>query len=307
MKILVSDPLAPEALDRLKSAKGVEVDVKTEMSPDELVKTIGDYDAIVVRSATKVTADVVNAGKNLKVIARAGIGLDNVDVEAAKKAGVKVANTPAASSISVAELALAHMFALSRGIPRGTSGLKAGKWEKKALKGVELHNKTLGIVGTGRIGRELAKRAAALGMTVLGYDPYVTQADLGDAAVKLVSLDELLGNSDFISLHLPRTDETAHLLSKAQFAKMKKGVRIVNCARGGVVDEDALYDAIVAGQVAGAALDVFEKEPPGKHRLLALDEVIATPHIGAATVEGQYRVGIEVVDRVLEELGIPRA
>ena len=218
MKILVSDPLAPEALERLKAAQGVAVDVKTEMTPEELVGAIGEYDAIVVRSATKVTGDVVAAGKNLKVIGRAGIGLDNIDVKAAEKAGIKVVNTPAASSISVAELALAHMFALSRQIPKGTAGLKAGKWEKKALKGVELYNKTLGIIGTGRIGRELAKRAAALGMTVLGYDPYITQADLGDVQVKLVPLDELLEKSDFISLHLPKTEETTHLLGQREFA-----------------------------------------------------------------------------------------
>ncbi|KPJ53435.1 3-phosphoglycerate dehydrogenase [candidate division TA06 bacterium DG_24] len=307
MKILVSDPLAPEALERLKAAQGVAVDVKTEMTPEELVGAIGEYDAIVVRSATKVTGDVVAAGKNLKVIGRAGIGLDNIDVKAAEKAGIKVVNTPAASSISVAELALAHMFALSRQIPKGTAGLKAGKWEKKALKGVELYNKTLGIIGTGRIGRELAKRAAALGMTVLGYDPYITQADLGDVQVKLVPLDELLEKSDFISLHLPKTEETTHLLGQREFAKMKKGVRIINCARGGTIDENALYDAIVGDQVAGAALDVFETEPPGEHKLMGLDQVIGTPHIGAATIEGQYRVGIEVVDRVLEGLGVQRA
>jgi D-3-phosphoglycerate dehydrogenase len=252
---------------------------------------------MVVRSATKVTDKVIDAMDTMKFIVRGGVGLDNIDREAAKKKGIEVTNTPEASSISVAELSIGHMLSLCRHIPRGTSGLKGGKWEKKQLKGCEVFGKTLGLIGMGRIATEVARRASGLGMSVIAYDPYVKSVEGVD--VKLVGLDELLGQADFISLHLPRTDETAHMLGKDQFAKMKDGVRLVNCARGGIIDEDALFDALQSGKVAGAAIDVFEKEPATDNKLFTLDNVIGTPHIGASTREGQGRVGSSVAEKIV--------
>ncbi len=290
MKVLISDPIAKEGIEILKNA-GFEVVEKTGMSPEELVKTIPEFDAIIVRSATKVTKDVIEAGKNLKVIGRAGVGLDNVDAEAAKEKGIKVLNTPAATSISVAELALGMMLSAARMIPQATASTKAGKWEKKKFHGFELFGKTLGIIGIGRIGAELAKRAKAMGMKVIAYDPYVKSSEFAD----LVDLDTLLKNSDFISLHIPKTKETEHILNHSAFEKMKDGVVIVNCARGGVVDEDALYDVLVSGKVKVACLDVFEVEPPKEH-------IILTPHIGAQTEEGQQRAGVQIAELVKEAL-----
>lgn len=302
MKILISDPLAREAVEMLEGREGFKVDVKTELAPEELVASIGNYDALVVRSATKVTEDVIKAGKNLKLIARAGVSLSNIDLKAAKAAGIPVVSTPAASSISVAELTIAHLLALSRHIPQGTASLKAGKWEKKMMMGMEVFGKTLGIIGTGRIGREVAKRAHALGMEVLGYDPFVTKEDLAGVPVEMASLNELLKTSDYITLHLPLTEKSRHLLGKTELEKVKEGVRIINCSQGGVVDEEALYEALLSKRVTGAALDVFEREPPKSNKLFELDSVIATPHIGASTVEAQYRVGIEVAQKVIEHL-----
>ena len=249
-----------------------------------------------------MTRQVIEHGVNLKAIGRAGIGLDNIDLEAAKEHNIKVLNTPGATSISVAELALGHMLALARHIPQATASLKAGKWEKKRFMGVELYGKTLGIIGIGRIGREVAKRALALGMDLLAYDPYVKEESVRDLGVKLLPLDDVLAHSDYITVHVPLTEETRHLLSTEEFAKMKDGVRIVNCARGGVVDEEALYEALVSGKVVGAALDVFEEEPPKESKLLQLDNVIATPHIGASTVEGQRRAGVEIAEKMIEAL-----
>ncbi|MEO0122899.1 MAG: hydroxyacid dehydrogenase [candidate division WOR-3 bacterium] len=297
MKVLISDPIAKEGIEILKKS-GFEVVEKTGMTPDELIKTIPDFDAIIVRSATKVTKEVIEAGKKLKVIGRAGVGLDNVDAEAAKAKGIKVVNTPAATSISVAELALGMMLSAARMIPQATASTKAGKWEKKRFHGTELYGKTLGIIGIGRIGSELAKRAKALGMEVIAYDPYVNSTDFG----KIVDFDTLLKNSDFISLHIPKTKETTHLLNKSAFDKMKNGVIIVNCARGGVVDEDALYDALVSGKVKVACLDVFEVEPAKEHKLFSLEQVILTPHIGAQTDEGQQRAGVQIAELVRDAL-----
>jgi D-3-phosphoglycerate dehydrogenase len=297
MKVLISDPIAKEGVEILKKS-GLEVVEKPGLPPEELVKTIPEFDGIIVRSATKVTKDVIQAGKNLKVIGRAGVGLDNVDAEAAKAKGIKVVNTPAATSVSVAELALGMMFGAARMIPQATASTKAGKWEKKKFHGFELSGKTLGLIGIGRIGSELAKRAKALGMEVIAYDPYVNKSDFA----AIVDFDALLQKSDYISLHIPKTKETANILNKAAFDKMKKGVVIVNCARGGVVDEDALYDAIVAGTVRVAGVDVYATEPAKEHKLFSLDQVILTPHIGAQTEEGQQRAGIQIAELVRDAL-----
>lgn len=297
MKVLVSDPLAKEGIEILKKA-GIDVDEKTGLPAEELIKIIPEYDAIIVRSATKVTKEVIDAGKNLKVIGRAGVGLDNVDRDTAKSRNIKVVNTPAATSISVAELALGMMFSAARQIPQATVSTRAGKWEKKKFKGFELFGKTLGIIGVGRIGTELAKRAQALGMTVLAFDPYVKTAQHAE----IVDMDTLLKRADYISLHIPKTPETTHILNKAAFEKMKDNVVIVDCARGGVVDEDALYDALTSGKVRIAAMDVFEVEPAKEHKLFALDQVIATPHVGAQTAEGQLRAGLQIAELVRDAL-----
>jgi D-3-phosphoglycerate dehydrogenase len=297
MKIIITDPIDPEGVKILTDA-GFTVDEKPGISPEELLKIIPEYNALIVRSATKVTAEVINAGKNLKVIGRAGVGLDNVDHKAAEARGIKVVNTPEATSVSVAELALGMMFACARQIPQATASLRAGKWEKKAFKGIELYGKTLGIIGSGRIGTELAKRALALGMKVLVNNRSGCKPQYGE----LCSREELLSKSDFISLHIPKTPETYHLLNKEAFARMKKGVIIINCARGGVIDETALFEAIQSGQVAAAALDVYEEEPVKDFRLFSLPQVIGTPHIGAQTKEGQRRAGVQIAEKVRDAL-----
>jgi len=298
-KVLASDPLAPEAVAAMRDA-GLEVDEKTDLTPEQLIEEIGAYDAIVIRSATKVRAPVIDAGTNLKLVVRAGVGLDNVDVGYAEEKGVSVRNTPAASSNSVAELALGHMLSLARNIGRGTVSIKAGKWEKKALKGVELDGKTLGIVGIGRIGCALAAKAQALGMTAIAYDAYLDTCPVAGAA-EMVDMDRLLAESDFISLHIPFDPAVGATFGSPEFSKMKDGVRIVNCARGGVIDEGALVDAMKSGKVAGAALDVFETEPVATdHTLFELENVSLTPHIGAATVEAQLRVGAEAAQIVVD-------
>jgi D-3-phosphoglycerate dehydrogenase len=297
MKVLVSDPIAEQGIKILKDA-GIEVVEQGGLSPEELAKVIGEYDGIIVRSATKVTKEVIEAAANLKVIGRAGIGLDNVDRETAKAKNIKVVNTPTATSISVAELAMGMMFAAARRIPQASISTKAGKWEKKQFKGLELYGKTLGIIGIGRIGTELAKRAQALGMKTLAYDPNVASHNIAE----IVDLDTLLQQSDYISLHIPKTEETAHILNKAAFEKMKDGVTIINCARGGVVDEEALFNAIKAGKVRIAAIDVYEAEPAKQNKLFELDQVVATPHIGAQTKEGQTRAGVQIAELVRDAL-----
>ncbi len=299
MKVLISDPVSESAINKMKEA-GHEVDVKPDVTPEELLEIIPDYEALVVRSRTKVRKPLLEKAKNLKLIVRGGVGIDNIDVEDAKNAGIEVRNTPAASSASVAELAVGHMFSLARHIPRGTASLKTGEWIKKKLKGIELSGKTLGIIGIGRIGKETAKKATALGMNVIAYDPYVKETDV--EGVSFVSPDELLSKSDFISLHLPHNEKTHHLISSEQLSKMKGNAYLVNCARGGIVDEDALYDALSSGKIAGAAFDVFEAEPPVDNKLLTLDNFFCTPHIGASTNEGQARVGDEVA-KIINEFG----
>ena len=293
MKVIITDGIAKAGVKMLQDA-GIEVDERPGLPPADLIQAIPAYDAIIVRSATKVTADVINAGTNLKVVGRAGVGLDNVDKKAADARGIKVVNTPAATSVTVAELALGHMLACARSIPQATQSLREGKWEKKAFKGTELFGKTLGLIGSGRIGIELGKRAIAMGMSVLVYDPFIKESPVG----KLVELPEMLKSADYISLHVPKTDKTFHMINKDSIAQMKKGVVIVNCARGGVVDEEALYEALKSGQVGAAALDVFENEPIKDFKLFSLPNVIGTPHVGAQTKEGQERAGIGIAEEV---------
>jgi len=295
MKILICDATDASAVETMRAA-GLEVDVRDKITPEELPEVLPAYDGMVVRSRTQVRAPLIDAAPNLKVIVRGGVGLDNIDVDYALSKGIVVLNTPAASSASVAELVLGYMFAMARHIYETTTSMKAGKWEKKKFKGDELGGKILGILGLGNIGREVARRAKALDMTVIAYDPYVT----GFKDVEMVSFDEIIARSDYLTLHLPHTEETHHIISTPEFAKMKPGVRVINCARGGVIDEDALYDALVSGKVAGAALDVYAKEPCEGHKLFDLDQVIGSPHIGAATKEAQGRVGAEVAAKLIE-------
>jgi len=295
MKVLICDPVAQSAVEGIKNI-GLDVEVNDSISVDELMDVIGEYNAIVVRSRTKVRKPLIDKAENLKVIVRGGVGLDNIDVAYAESKGISVLNTPAASSASVAELAIGYLFALARRIPQTTASMRAGLWEKKKFKGTEIGGKILGVIGFGRIGQETAKRASALGMDVIAYDPYIT-ADDGHV---LVPLDELLAKSDYITLHVPHMESTHHIINAESIEKMKDGVRIINCARGGVVDEQALYEAIKSGKVAGAALDVFEKEPPEGSSLFELEEVLGSPHIGASTVEGQGRVGSEIVERLAD-------
>jgi D-3-phosphoglycerate dehydrogenase len=295
MKVLVCDKTEKECIEQMRAA-GLTVDANFEITPEDLMTVLPAYDVAVVRSRTKIRQPLIDVCPNLKLIVRGGVGLDTIDVEYARGKGITVKNTPLASSDSVAELAIGYMFALARSICKATSTMKAEKWEKKAFEGVELGGKTLGLIGIGNIGKEVAARANALGMTVIASDPYVKEA----AGVKLVSLDELLAKADYISLHLPKTKESADMIGAAQFAKMKDGVRIINCARGGIVNEQALYDALNSGKVAGAAIDVFAEEPPTDWKLLKLDNVIGSPHIGAQTKEAQGRVAAEVAEKLIE-------
>jgi D-3-phosphoglycerate dehydrogenase len=298
MKLLVCDPTDASAIEAMREG-GVEVVVQDDITAEELEEVIAGYDAMVVRSRTKVREPLIDKATNLKVIIRGGVGLDNIDVAYAESKGIEVRNTPEASTNAVAELVIGYMLALVRQIPQVTASMKAGQWEKKAFsKGTELAGKVLGVVGCGRIGTDVGRKAAALGMEVLGCDPYVTKFD---ACMCAVDQEELLGRADFITIHVPYLDETRYLLGENSFPKMKDGVYIINCGRGGTVDEAALYEAIVSGKVAGAALDVFEdeKEERGKS-LMSLPQVIGSPHIGAGTVEAKARVGEEVARIAVE-------
>ena len=293
MKVLVCDPISSCACDSMRNA-GLQVDVMDTITPEKLLEVIPEYHAMVVRSRTKVKKPVLDAGSNLQVVVRGGVGVDNIDVEYAEKKGVRVLNTPAASTESVAELALAYVFALARPIVQASESIKAGKWEKSKFHGTEIQGKTLGIIGVGRIGSVVAQRAAALGMIVLGYDACAVGAV---PFMMLTSLDELLARADYITIHIPLTPESHHMINVESIAAMKNGVRIIDCARGGVIDEDALYEAIVAGKVAGAALDVFETEPlPADYKLVQLPQVICSPHMGAMTAEATERIGDEVAE-----------
>ncbi len=297
MKVLICDPLAESAVARLREA-GLEVVEKTGMSPEELAQELAKgYDAIVVRSATKVRKAAIDAAVGLRLIVRAGVGLDNIDVEYAREKGIEVRNTPRASTDSVAELALAHMLALARSLPQATISLREGKWEKKAFKGIELSGKTLGVIGIGRIGQAVARRALCLGMRVIAFDKFVKESPIPE--VRMVPLEELLGEADFVTLHVP-PDPAGPVIGQQEIARMKDGAYLINCARGGVVDEAALLAALNSGKLAGAGLDVFEEEPPKDMELLRHPKVSLTPHIGAQTREAQARVGDEVVDILLE-------
>lgn len=300
-KILITEPFGEDAVNLLKE-EGLDVVLKIHPSEEELAGMLEGFDALIVRSRTKVTEPVIKAGKNLTVIGRAGVGVDNIDVPAATRQGIIVMNAPDANTISTAELAMTLIMALSRNIYQAVSSLRSKKWDKSKLSGTELYGKTLGIIGLGRIGSTVAVRAAAFGMSVIAYDPFVSIEKAKKLSVKLVSLDELLGQSDYITLHLSLNKETRHLLGKNAFAKMKTGVRIVNCSRGGVIDETALYNAIKEKKVAGCALDVFEKEPPVDNPLLELDELIATPHLGASTQEAQTNVSLQIARQVKKAL-----
>ncbi|MGQ9631234.1 MAG: phosphoglycerate dehydrogenase [bacterium] len=302
MKILVSDPIADEGLKILRSERDIQVDVKTKLPPEDLRRIIGEYDALIVRSETRVTKEIIEAGSKLKVIGRAGVGLDNVDVKEATRRGIIVMNTPDGNTISTAELTISMMLALSRNIPQAYISLRSGKWDRKSYTGTEVYNKTLGIIGLGRIGGAVAKRAQGLGMRVIGYDPYISEERSTKLEVKFVDLPTLYRESDYITVHTPLTEETKGLIGEKEFAQMKRGVRIINCARGGIVDEKALYNALKSGKVAGAALDVYNIEPPVGNPLLELDNVIATPHLGASTAEAQTQVSIDIAKQVLEVL-----
>ena len=298
-KVLVCGNLSEAGLKILEQAEGIEVDRKGELSQDQLLEIIASYDGVVVRSDTKITAPVIAAGEKLKVVGRAGTGVDNIDVAAATQRGIVVMNTPGGNTVTTAEHTLALMVSLARNVPQATASMKAGKWEKKKFSGVELLDKVLGIVGTGKIGSVVASRAQGFGMRVVAFDPYLTREAAAKMKIELVTLDELLSLADFITVHTPMTPETKNIINKDAFAKMKNGVRIINCARGGLVNETDLYDAIKSGKVAGAALDVFVQEPiPTDHPLLSLDQVVCTPHLGASTAEAQVNVAVAIAEQL---------
>ncbi len=300
-RVLVCDKISDEGVKLLSLEQDFEVDVKTGLKEDELVSIIDNYDAMIVRSATKVTRRIIEAGSRLKVIGRAGTGVDNIDVEAATEKGIVVMNTPGANTVAAAEHAVAMLMALARKIPQANASMKQGKWEKKKFMGVEVRNKVLGIVGIGRIGSYVAKMAQGLNMEVIAYDPYISEEAATSLGVRLVSLDELLETADFVSVHTPLTSETKYLLNKERLLKMKKGAYLVNCARGGIVKEDDLYEVLVSGHLAGAALDVFEEEPVSPDNpLLKLDNVICTPHIGASTREAQEVVAVAIAQQIID-------
>ncbi len=300
-KVLISDKLSPRAAEIFKD-RGVDVDIKVGMTPEELIACIGDYDGLAIRSATKVTAEVLAAADNLKVVGRAGIGVDNVDIPEATARGVVVMNTPFGNSITTAEHAIAMMFALARQIPAADRSTQDGKWEKSRFMGVELTGKTLGVIGCGNIGSIAAERAVGLRMRVIAFDPYLSTERAADLGVEKVELDDLFARADFITLHTPLTDGTRGIIDAAAFAKMKDGVRIVNCARGGLIDEADLKDALDSGKVAGAALDVFEVEPAKDNPLFGHEKLVATPHLGASTTEAQENVALQVAEQLSDYL-----
>jgi D-3-phosphoglycerate dehydrogenase len=301
MKVLISDKLSPAAVDIFR-ARGIETDIKTGLTPAELRAIIGNYDGLAIRSSSKVTRELLDAAPNLKVVGRAGIGVDNVDVKSATARGVVVMNTPYGNAITTAEHAIAMMFALARQIPEASASTKAGKWEKNRFMGVELSAKTLGLIGCGNIGSIVADRAQGLKMRVVAFDPYLTEQRALDLGVEKVELDELLTRADIITLHTPLTETTKNILSREALARTKRGVRIVNCARGGLIDEAALSDALKSGHVAGAALDVFEVEPATDSPLFGLENVVCTPHLGAATAEAQENVALQVAEQMSDFL-----
>ena len=303
MKVLVADDLSADGVAILKRGKGLTVDVRVGLKPAELKEVLGEYDALAVRSATKVTAEILEAGKRLKVIGRAGVGVDNVDLAAANRRGVVVMNTPGGNTITVAELTVAMMMAVSRHIPQATASLRAGKWEKKKFEGRELFNKTLGVIGIGNIGSVVVERCLAMTMKVVAFDPFISAEAAKRLGCELVDLDTLYARADYVSLHVPFTEQTKNLVGAAALAKMKKGAFLVNCARGGIVDEAALCEALKSGHLGGAALDVFATEPVSpENPLLKLDNFICTPHLGASTHEAQQNVAVALAEQMVEYL-----
>ncbi|MBW1696028.1 MAG: phosphoglycerate dehydrogenase [Deltaproteobacteria bacterium] len=302
LNVLISDNLDEAGIDLFRKEPGVDVDIKTGLSEAQLKDIICSYHALIIRSGTLVTEDILASASRLRVIGRAGVGLDNVDVVAATRRGIVVMNTPGTNSVATAEHTIAMLLSLSRNIPRGTSSVKSGCWEKKQLQGREIFNKVIGVIGFGKIGSIVADRARGLKMKAIVYDPFVTSERIQKAGFKSVSLQELYRQSDYITVHVPKTKKTTNFINADAFEQMKTGVMIINCARGGIVDEKALYEAIISGKVAGAALDVFENEPPGSSPLLKLDQVICTPHIGASTQEAQANVSIAVANQVIKYL-----
>jgi D-3-phosphoglycerate dehydrogenase len=299
-KVLLTDGLEKGGQEILGAV--AQVDNKKDITPEEVLKVIGEYDAVIVRGRTKLTPDVFNAATKLKVAGRAGVGVDNINLDAAKAHGVTVVNSPMATTVAVAELTLGLMLSLIRDIPRADAGMKEGNWLKKELKGTELFKKTLGVIGFGRIGASVAERAKAFGMEVVAFDPLLDANEIEKRGGSPVSLDELLGKADLITMHLPLTAESRSLLNADAFAKMKPGVRVICAARGGVIDEAALLEALNSGKVAGAALDVFTTEPPGKIDLASHPKVVCTPHIGAETVEAQARAALDIASEVVAAL-----
>lgn len=302
MKVLVSDPLSEVGIKIFQETPGIDVDVNTGLSAEQLKGIIGQYDGLAVRSATKVTAEIIEAADSLKVIGRAGIGLDNVDIPAASQRGIVVMNTPEGNTITTAEHTIAMILALSRNIPQATASLKEGKWEKKKLQGREVFNKTLGLIGIGHIGRIVADRAKGMKMKVIVHDPYIKPETVERLDFEPVSFEELLERADYITIHTPKTDETVNMIDREAISKMKKGAMVINCARGGIVNEDDLYEALKEGRLGGAALDVFETEPPGKMDLMGLSNFICTPHLGASTREAQDNVAKDVAEQIVAYL-----
>jgi len=302
MRVLVSDNMAYEGVEIFKKTPGIEVDVITKHTPEELKELVSNYDGLVVRSSSKITKEILESADKLTVIGRAGAGVDNIDVQAASKKGIVVMNTPGGNTVTTGEHAIAMMLSLARKIPQATASMKAGKWEKNRFMGNEYCNKTLGIIGIGRIGNVVADRAKGLKMNVLAYDPFIAPEAAEKMGITLATLDEIYGSADFISVHTPKNKETTGMINAEAFAKMKKGVFIINCARGGIISEKDLYDALVSGKVAGAALDVFEEEPTKNTALIALDNVICTPHLGASTDEAQTSVAIAIAEQMVDYL-----
>lgn len=301
-KVLIMDGVSEKGLIPLKKESKIEVVIGSKMTEDELVNVIGDYDAMIVRSATKVTPRVLENAPKLKVVGRAGVGVDNINLDAATQHGVLVVNAPDGNTIAATEHTIAMMLALARNIPQAVAKMKNGIWDKKAFLGVELRNKTLGVIGLGRIGSAVARRAKAMEMDIVAYDPFINEEKAASMGIKLVTLEELYPVADFITMHMPKTKETYRMLGEQAFSKMKDGVRVINCARGGIVDEEALYKYMKSGKVAGAALDVFEKEPNTQSPLFEMDNFIATPHLGASTAEAQLNVAIDVAEEIVKAL-----
>ncbi|MBV7332978.1 phosphoglycerate dehydrogenase [Chloroflexi bacterium TSY] len=303
MKILVSDPLSEAGLNPLREAESVEVDIQTELTPEQLLDVIGDYEALIVRSSTQVTREVVESGQHLRVIARAGVGVDNIDVEAATQAGIIVVNAPTGNTVAAAEHTIAMLMAMARNIPQADAHVREGEWKRSRFTGIEVCDKVLGSVGLGRVAQEVARRAQGLGMKVLAHDPYVTDEYAAQRGISLVSLEEVLAQADFLTVHIPMTEQNRHYIGHEQIARMKRSARILNVARGGVLDEEALLEAIAEGRLAGAALDVFEIEPLSDESPLRLHpQIILTPHLGASTVEAQNQVAEDVAIQVLDIL-----